>query len=368
MIRGKDIARRVGVSKETVSAVLSGRWEERRICLRTRDRVLAAAQRMGYVPLHAARRLVRLRSGNHATNFDQVGMIYLMDMENDLDTVCLAMMRGAEHELARLRASLTFLRVSEHGDWEKVERMTRSGDVDGWLVYGAVDDGAMTRLKSAPLNTVPSVVLGDHQCRQPVHSVNFDNAAVGRQAAQHLASLGHRRILYFGTGTAYIYQQQTLSGFRAAVKELGLDDDGRLIGNISLWNNSDRETAGKWLQRGGLAPTALFAPEWDSMVDAWHLLKQWRLEVPGDLSLIGCEQASKTARDRNLTRLEMPISEAGSQGVSMLRELASMPRDCVRPMTVKIPARLVEGWSCRSVAPSNPCHQGKPNAQKRGNS
>src|SRR5262245_37557245 len=112
MFRGKDIAVKLGVSKQTVSAVLSGRWRDRRICSQTRDRVLATAGKMGYVPHHAGRRLARARSGR-ATSFDQVGLIYLASGEMHLDPVCLAMMGGAEHELSKLHASLTFVRVSE---------------------------------------------------------------------------------------------------------------------------------------------------------------------------------------------------------------------------------------------------------------
>src|SRR5690348_17537218 len=51
------------------------KWRERRICPQTRDRVLATAKRMGYVPHHAARRLARARCDARQTSFDQVGLI-----------------------------------------------------------------------------------------------------------------------------------------------------------------------------------------------------------------------------------------------------------------------------------------------------
>src|ERR1041384_1532449 len=183
MIRGKDIAKRIGVSKQTVSAVLSGRWKELRICHRTRDRVLATAHQMGYVPHHAARRLARTRSDSRATSFDQIGLIHLTrpDTKNSfVDPVCLAMMQGAEYAFSKLHASLTFIRITESEDWQKIERLTRSGGVDGWMVYGCPDDDAVVhRLQPTKL---PSVILGDRRCTQPVHSVNVDNEAVGRLA------------------------------------------------------------------------------------------------------------------------------------------------------------------------------------------
>ena len=214
-----EIARQLGISRSAVAKGLHARLQMQ-LSPHNRQRVLAAAERLGYVPHQAAQRLIRTRFRKSAHQFDQVGLIYLYTTDLDKDPVCLRMMSGAEHEISRLHASLNFIRVAKRGDWEKVERLTRAGGVDGWLLYGAVNDEAVNRLKSAPLSGVPHVILGDHRCTQPVHSVNVDHATVGRLAAEHLASLGHRRIALFGGGKWFVYQEQIIKGFRAAVKEL----------------------------------------------------------------------------------------------------------------------------------------------------
>ena len=55
MITGLDVANAAGVSKATVSAVLSGEAKRRRISQKTADRVLAAAKELNYVPNLLAR-------------------------------------------------------------------------------------------------------------------------------------------------------------------------------------------------------------------------------------------------------------------------------------------------------------------------
>jgi len=200
------------------------------------------------------------------------------------------MMGGAEYELSKLHATIFFVRVSERADWEKVERMTRAGGVDGWLLYGAVNDEVANRLKTAPLNGVPFVVLGDHRCTQSVHCVNVDNSAVGRLAAHHLASLGHRRIGFMGGTMHHAYQKQTLKGFRAAVRELGLDDHERLITDHSSWGQPGRKSTIEWLRNAG--PTALFLPDFEWTAGTWRFLKQFQIEVPKDISLLGCGKGS----------------------------------------------------------------------------
>jgi DNA-binding LacI/PurR family transcriptional regulator len=130
-----DLARTAGVSATTASLALNN---HPRVAAATRQRVAEAAARLGFVRNNGARRLARTRTNARATVVDQVGLIYFGAQGAPLDAVLLAMMDGAEHELSKVHASLTFLRVSDEPDWEKVQRLSASGSVDGWLVYGPV--------------------------------------------------------------------------------------------------------------------------------------------------------------------------------------------------------------------------------------
>jgi len=301
---------------------------------------METATQLGYVPHHAARRLARARAHSHATSFDQVGLIYLAGLDIHLDTICLEMMGGAEHELANLQASLTFVRIQDESDWNKVDRLTRAGGVDGWLIYGAVDDEVVNRLKPGKL---PFVILGDHRCAQPVYAVNIDNHAVGRLAVQHLASLGHRRIAFLGSTGRYVYQQRTLEGFRAAVKELSLDDDERLTGNLSSWTDGVAKRLIDWLRNADPMPSAVFASEYDWAPWVHVMLKEARIEVPREISLLGYGIAASATRRENFTRIELPMTEVGRQGALLLHRVASESH--VGSSEVKIPPSLIEGWS-----------------------
>ena len=322
MVRAKDIASQIGVSKETVSAVLTGHWRERRICSQTKDRVLATAHQLGYVPHHAARRLARARPESRETSFDQVGLIHLLGPGHGLDPVCLAMMSGAEPELSKLHACLTFVRVSTHADWQKVERLTRAGGVDGWLVYGRVDDDIENRLS---LGKLPFVILGDHRCTRPVHCVTVDNFAVGRQAVEHLAALGHRRIAFLGSNLRYVYEQETLAGFRATLRELDLDDDDRLIGNLSSWTDGAEAPLVDWLRDADPMPSAVFASEYDWAPWVHLMLKEAGIEVPKQISVLGYESASMATQRENFTRIELPMNEVGRRGALSLHGIVMKP-------------------------------------------
>src|SRR5688500_9407429 len=99
-----SIAQESGCSRPTVACALNERLAHR-LSPETRQRVLDSARRLGYVPNHAARRLAR--SGGKSRIFEQVGFLYLTPGKQ-LDPACLAMMHGAEEELADASACLVF--------------------------------------------------------------------------------------------------------------------------------------------------------------------------------------------------------------------------------------------------------------------
>jgi len=376
LVTQKQIATKLGISQSAVACAFHPTLH-RNISPRKRQHILNTAGRLGYVPNHAARRLIRSRFRKPANPFDQVGLIYLVSTDIDLDRFCIAIMRGAEHELSKFHASLTFVRANEPSDWKKVDRMVQAGSVDGWLLVGTVNDAVASRLKR---DRLPFVILGDHQCTQPVHCVNVDNTSVGRVAVQHLAALGHRRIGFMGGSMRHVYQRQTLEGFRAAVKELGLDDDERLITEHSSWNRTpnggmvvefNQELVIQWLRDS--RATALFLPEFHEASEMWRVLKQSQLEVPRDISLLACEQSSLESKSQNFTRIEMSMIEVGRRGASMLQELAlaaTQPESGSRPDfgSVKIAPSLIEGWStarCEAQKTDDfPGAEGMPNTMR----
>src|SRR5688500_11800459 len=173
------IAQHLGTPRTTVAAALNPRLASR-LRPQVRQRVRDAAQQLGYVPHHAAQRLASMRPDSRLTRFDQVGLLSLIRPGEPMDPILLAMLEGAEQELAATDASLQFVRVGKPQDWARVERLATAGSIDGWLLYGAVDDAVAVRLDGM---RIPFVVLGDHYSTKPLPQADVDNHAVGRLAA-----------------------------------------------------------------------------------------------------------------------------------------------------------------------------------------
>jgi len=367
MVTQKDIADKLGISQSAVACAFHPELS-RNISAVKRTRILDAAQKLGYVPHNAARRLARSRSEKRAQTFDQIGLIYLAKF--DLDATCLAMMSGAEHELSRHDAAITFIRVSEPDEWRKVDRLTRAGGIDSWLLYGAVNDEVIGRLAPAKL---PYVALGDNQCSKPVPTANVDNRAVGRMGAKRLAALGHRRVAFWGSNMRFVYQRETLEGFLAAARTLGLDTDSQLIVNyIPLIDPKapDAENIDRVMRRhrecgtseGKSLPTAIFVPEFEITMFLHRFFKGAGLRIPEDISILGTERGGMpSVQNAGFTRIELSMNEVGRQGAELLHRLAmgDQSLDASQQQHLIAP-QLFEGWSTGRVSSSAHIPEEKP--------
>jgi DNA-binding LacI/PurR family transcriptional regulator len=333
-----DIARVARVSIATASLALNN---HNRVSSRTKLRVAKAAARLGYVPNHAARRLARSRFARETNPFDQVGFVFFDRMGSELDALYLAMLRGAEYQLSKCGAALTFLRIASEEDRDKVGRLVKAAWVDGWLVVGDVDDDSLRQFQTP---NRPCVVLAGHRCTQPVHNADIDFPAVGRLAAEHLASLGHRRIGYLGGSMRHQYQWDTLNGFRAIARERGME----IVEELHPAHPDGPLRPASERLRDLLAlrplPTAIVTAEHSYGLTALDLLRQYELEVPREISLLGCQLEGLSGSRTGLTRIEQPFSEVGRAGALLLKEVAARPG--VPARQVRVSPVLCEGLSC----------------------
>ena len=147
-----------------------------------RDRILATAAELGYVgPDPAARALARGTAGS-------VGVLMTDSLTWAFtDEIAMAFLGAITEQLGPTGLALTLLSTSEHGDVVPA----RDVAMDGALVYSCEGDSVaqdwLVR-RGLPL------VYVDQAPVPGVPSVNVDDRAGARAAAQHLVDLGHRRV------------------------------------------------------------------------------------------------------------------------------------------------------------------------------
>ncbi|MCL6444434.1 MAG: LacI family transcriptional regulator [Alicyclobacillus sp.] len=197
-----DVAKRAGVSRATAARVLGGYAGPRSA---SRDKVLAAAKELGYVPNKMARALASQRSSHIGVIIPDIENVFFARVYRGIERVCQAagytLVLGITGEDAKVEETLFRDMLAEQ--------------VEGIIV--APTNG----LADIPIPDRVPVVSVDRIPNNPdaVSWVTTDNFQSAREAASHLISQKYRNIAVVANTPHLSTVKQRLQGIRDSVKE-----------------------------------------------------------------------------------------------------------------------------------------------------
>lgn len=316
-----DVASAAGVAASTVSRAF-GRPE--RVGQATRQRVLAAAEELGYVPNPHAR---ALQTGRHKT----VAMV-ISDITNPH---FFELIRGAEQRAKAAESTLVIVNAEESSTIERdqVHGLTRS--VDGFIL-------AASRLPDQDLRSLASkhrVVLVDREIDH-LPSVTMDTAAGCRQILEHLASLGHEEFTYCAGPPGSWMGAARWAALSGGAEEHGLR--ARRIGPYTPTVANGGPAADSALRT---RPTALVAHNDLLAIGIIRRLTDRDVRVPEDVTVIGFDDIfAAELTTPTLTTLGGPYAHSGRLAVELLldqlKTSAGRASDPAAPR-VRLPTNLV---------------------------
>jgi LacI family transcriptional regulator len=322
MVTISDVSALAGVSRGAVSRVLSGD-PSLRVSDDTRERVLAAAHELAYVPNNAARALRTSRSRSLALVVPDV-----------TSAVFAELARGAEVQAGIRDLTIVLARAEQLAvDSTWLQRMVGEGRVDGVILQ--VPDDAPNQAIEAVVDRVP-VILINSVGDGAVSSLVLDDAAGIRIALEHLRSLGHVTVGFVGGASGSGTARRRLDGFTAGVDALGLATRSEWISNLGYSGWDGRLAVGTLLAAGGL-PTALVVANLNAALGVLAELHARKLRVPDDISIVALHDVwYADATWPPMTTVKMPLRELGSEAVSMLIDRDSA--DGVEHRVIREPA------------------------------
>ena len=315
----KDVAERAGVSPSVVSFVLNPGM--RPVAAKTRDRVLAAIDELGYRPNAIAQ---ALRRGGTST----IGLVQ-PDQTNPFFGEL-----GRAIEDRALPRGYALLVGSTADDAAREIRYVQTfldRKVDGLIL---IDSGAPTAVETALASGIP-VVFVDRVAHIPGQvSVATDGRAGARVAVDHLVGLGHTRIACIA-GPEPLHADERVEGWRTGLHEAGLSDD--LLARGSFTRDAGVAAAERIVLRGA---TAILACSDVQAVGAITYCRSAGLRVPEDVSVIGFDGTALAQHTYPaLTVVQQPIEELGRVALERLIERMNSPD--LPPTLDVLPTRLV---------------------------
>jgi DNA-binding LacI/PurR family transcriptional regulator len=176
-----DVAREAGVSRSTVSSVLTGKKFVRP---ETRERIEEAITRLQFSVNHGARALATSRTMI-------VGVV--VQLHGGEFGPALAPFLVALSDSARAEGYDVLL-VTEADQVAAIHRLALERRVDGVVLFNIVDDDP--RLAALRAHDLPVVLLGMPADSQGLDAVDLDFAEAARALVRHLRDRGHREALF----------------------------------------------------------------------------------------------------------------------------------------------------------------------------
>jgi LacI family transcriptional regulator len=323
----RDVARAADVHPGTASRALN--VETRSLVNEeTAQRVLGAAEQLGYLPNPIARGLKTNRSYT-------IGVL-VPDITNPLFPPIL---RGIEDRLEEegytpLMANTDNDRERERIDWQTM----RARQVDGFIT--ATADRSDPLLEEI-IDSGPPIVLVNRRLDDPAVRAATPNDQAGmRLAVEHLIGLGHRRIAHIAGPLEFSSGYDRREGFLAAMRDNGIEpDDALLAVSRAFTEREGARACAELLDRGGAA-TAIAASNDLIALGCYDVLLERSIACPAEMSVMGFNDMPFADRFQPpLTTIRIRPYEVGVAAAELMLEALRDPDS--EPRRIQLETELV---------------------------
>jgi LacI family transcriptional regulator len=274
----RTVATAAGVSVATVSRVMN---KVPTVAPHLSKKVWETVHRLGYVPNTQARALVSGRSKLLGVIISDITNPFFPELiqgfeDKALDVGYEALFGSTNHDLQRM----------QHCVQRMIERQVEGVAV---MTFG-IEEPLLERLSS---EGIPMVFIDVAPRKKNMSIIHVDYDQGIREAVQHLAALGHRRIGYI-TGPHGLHSADTrLRAFLAAAERVAIR-----VPDMYIFHGDHTAEGGsrgvEHLLSLKQPPTAIMCSNDVSALGAMHAISRAGLSIPADISLIGFDDIKIT--------------------------------------------------------------------------
>jgi len=314
-----DVAREAGVSKSTVSRVISG--HKSLVREETRQRVLKAIRKLGYERNAIA--------GSLRTNRTCTAILIIPDITNPFWP---EVARGVQDALEEQG----YATVLANSDWDKGREheflaRARSNRFDGVVINPAgVSNAELVAAR------IPAVVIGLGTEYPDFDMVGSDSYGGTTLAMEHLFSLGHRRIGLISGISRRSSIASRANSYLDYLQQHAMPAEDELIVRCPYGEDAGHQSMTQLL---GLdrPPTAVFAANDILALGALLAAQDAGLRVPEDISIVGMDDIhAVSVTTPPLTTVAKQKSESGRQAaVFLLERMGAAAPDAPRQLAFR---------------------------------
>ena len=330
----KDVAKLAKVSASTVSRVCNNNPA---ISRETQEKVRSAMAELGYVPAVPAE--------IPPQPLKMIGIV-LPPSENDAyeNTFNLKAIRGISQVCNQRGVASTIVTGTDQEELlQSIRTLHCSGRIDGFIMlYSRKKDAVVDYLCE---NGILYVVVGKpSELAEQTVCVDNDNLLAGREAADYLYDLGHRRIGYLGSRNEYMYADDRRAGYQLSLLLHGLPVEPAYCVEMEQVNEEGIFALERLLSRVD-RPTSFVVSDDILALALERVCTQKNLRIPEDVSIIAFNNSLYTQMASPcLTSVAINAYQLGQEAATQVINHIFDPGLPVA--RVIVPHRIVERESC----------------------
>ncbi|WP_294134119.1 LacI family DNA-binding transcriptional regulator [uncultured Clostridium sp.] len=325
MVTIKDVAKEAGVSVGTVSNVINNI----QVKPSTKAKVDEAIKKLNYEPNIYARGFKMNRTNTVAVILPTIWNPFFSELAYNI-----------EKNLKKAGMKMIICNSNKDNKAEvEYISMAKQNKMDGIIAitYSDIDEYVSER--------IPFVSI-DRYFSKDITYVCSNNFEGGRLAAEKLVEFGCERIAYIGRGSKINNAtRKRKDGFISYCKEKSIDYDiCELLGSDEEFNELLDEFIAKNFKKD-IKIQGVFAVTDEQAVDFINKLKEYNIEVPKDVQVVGFDGSKSSAKDIiKISTIRQPVELIAEESV---KALVNIIENNKVEKEITLPVTFVEGYTTR---------------------
>ena len=330
----KEIAKYAGVSTSTVSIVLGGKSEERKIPLSTQKKVIDAANEHGYRANVAARRL-RARPDSPIV----IEVFWATDFRAPM---MVRFLRGLQKAILDT-AQLCEIVIHPYDNDKLCDALQAPGICNAAIICNA-SQADMAFLEKTTFN-MPVVLYNRHSTKYC--TVNVDDANMGSTAARIFASHGCKHAAVLTSPTVFSGMDVRISSFSAEAQSSGMTV-------LTLTNSNSMRggyDAGILFTSISPKPDCLFCLSDYLAVGVMRAFQETGISIPDEIEMISIGNGDRELEEFSRVKLSvihLPMEEMAASCFQLAIDL--LDNRIKPPYSIKLPTPYIVRESCGDMA------------------
>lgn len=311
MVTITDVAARAGVSRTTVSYVLSAGEISERISLQTRNRVMEAVAELGY----------RRNALAHAVTTGQSRMLGFWVMQSNREPV-VRVLAGAMKEADANGYFIKMLGFDNQTAPDAIIQQCIEWRLSGIIAIHAPEELLKRVHPQIQKAHIPAIIVDSQQPPSGSIHIASDSAGGISQVMDFLFGQGHHDVAFIAgyPDASDRVSMRRESAYRQAMKVAGLEDQIRVhYGSWNYESTAPTEAATRELLEGARRPTAIVCVSDHTAMVAIRTAAQMNVRVPDELSVTGFDDVAVAALyNPPLTTVSQSFEAMGALAVQHL--------------------------------------------------